>query len=293
MSSCIGKNLPQAPLGVGVPADFLIFILVFDDHQAVADGVHGQGWHWRATVGSVGPGEKIEGLLIRAGAEDAGVERVIILRTGVLDVEVGDRAEPMRADLDQLRQRKGGEEHVGDYKTLRNLCDAENIGQVAALLRGARGGWLQHARALIDPRPELPRGDRIVRRQAQKERVLGFVRAGQILAIELIDDAEIKRAPKVLNPAGQWPAKRQRAMIIQIAVRILGEPLGNLGSDQPSLGGAHHNCQVGLAKNADELLPQVLRVLGGIGHGPAAKSNNIGPITRRGYRKAELQQQWP
>src|SRR5207253_1081560 len=89
MSSCIGKNLPQAPLGVGVPADFLIFILVFDDHQAVADGVHGQGWHWRATVGSVGPGEKIEGLLIRAGAEDAGVQRVIIRRTGVLDAEVG------------------------------------------------------------------------------------------------------------------------------------------------------------------------------------------------------------
>src|SRR3989449_8431484 len=104
MSSCIGKNLPQAPLGVCLPADFLIFILVLDDHQAVADGVHGQGRHWRAAVGSVGPGEKIQGLLIRAGAEDAGVERVIILRTAVLDIEVGDRAEPMRADRSEERR---------------------------------------------------------------------------------------------------------------------------------------------------------------------------------------------
>src|SRR5437879_6548591 len=34
MSSCIGKNLPQAPLGVGIVADFLVFVFVFDDHRS-------------------------------------------------------------------------------------------------------------------------------------------------------------------------------------------------------------------------------------------------------------------
>src|SRR5713101_7879956 len=32
MSSCICKNLPQAPPGVGIVADSLVFVFVFDDH---------------------------------------------------------------------------------------------------------------------------------------------------------------------------------------------------------------------------------------------------------------------
>jgi hypothetical protein len=90
---------------------------------------------------------------------------------------------------------------------------------------------------------------------------LGLVRAWQILAVILVDDAEIDAVIVIPACPGNGPAVEESAVEIEAAVGILGAGLDELRTDEPAIGGAVQESALGLGDAGDEEFSRIVGIL--------------------------------
>ena len=158
---------------------------------------------------------------------------------------------------------KGRRLHVAREQGLGEAHHADDVGEILFLQLGAFGGRFRNAGAFVDAGFHLLQRHLGIGGNAQPQRILRFARARKVLAIILIDRAQIGAELVAHRRTGNEPAVQERAVVIEAAVRVLRIGLDQLGRHQPAIGGAVDERALGLGDAGDEEFARVV----GIGRG--------------------------
>src|SRR5262249_58286581 len=96
--------------------------------------------------------------------------------------------------------------------------------------------------------------------QAAPDRILRLVRTGQVLAVILIDRAQIGTELIAGECAGEHSAVEERAVVVGAV------PLDQHRSDEPAIGSSVNDNSPGLAEAIDKILACLIGILGGLLH---------------------------
>src|SRR5262245_57385324 len=122
-------------------------------------------------------------------------------------------------------------------QSLREAHDAKDVGKILLLLRAARGRRHGEPGAFVDQRLNVLERHLGAGRKAVPERILRLVGARQVLAIILIDHAQIEAEVVGARRADDEAAVEEGAIIGAAAVRLLELLFDQLRADEPAIGG--------------------------------------------------------
>ena len=114
--------------------------------------------------------------------------------------------------------------------------DPEDIGEILLLQLGPRRHRPRDAGAFIDERFKVLERDLHPSRHSTPERILHLVRTGQILAIVLVDHAQVGAELVTQRCAGNEAAVEKSAIVVRAAVRAFGVDFNELAAHKPAPG---------------------------------------------------------
>ena len=122
---------------------------------------------------------------------------------------------------------------MANQEPLWKAHDPEDIGEILLLQPSPRRRRLGNAGAFVDERFKVLERHLHPSRNAAPERILRLVRTGQILAIILVDHAQVGAELVAERCAGNEAAVEERAIVVRAAVRAFGVDFNELLPTSP------------------------------------------------------------
>ncbi|MNR11963.1 hypothetical protein D3C85_1282880 [compost metagenome] len=220
MLGLIGEGLDQKirpacrrdPVAIGrlMPDEGRGIVLAVNSHGGGHDHA-GQG----GVIGQPRHRHRIGGKALHPG-----VQGRIIVRPGIDSVDIGEGIQPVQPTLHQVLEQEGGPGQMADQLVLLDADDVEDIGQPLFLFRRALGLRQADAGAGLHPLRQLGAGHAGAVGQPLPERILDLVGFRMVLAIVLIDSAQVGPEPVGLGPTRQNPAGQDDAVPDHLPLRV-------------------------------------------------------------------------